>query len=515
MTGAENMALDGIILEEINDGYSPPTFRFLRFDPPVALISYNQDVAQEVREDYCRENGIAVNRRQTGGGAILFEKSMLGFELFWPLSKPGLPSSFAEVTAMMAGLGAEALTMMGAPAAFRPRNDIEINGKKVSGTGMAFLSRAFMFQGTVLVDNCLDSMLRALRIPVEKLKRREIQSLLQRLTFLSDELGYHPDMTDLKAAFVEVFSQGLGLELVPQGLTDREQDRLAAEAPFYESDDWIYRRQVKGKADELLRAQSGRLNVALWADMKRKTIKQALITGDFFTNPTRLIYDLEGFLRGGSIKPDRLARTVDEFFETNPGELIDVSREELTNTLLTAAQKGAAPWPDFNVVELNRIHPLCLELNLEGWRRPNWLLLPYCAKEMDCALRHRDGCDVCGLCDIGDMYNLADRRRLIPITITSFEHLMAVLEDLARNHPGETYIASCCTAFLAKHQHEMEATGVKGIIVDLNSLTCYDLGKETKAYAGTFEKQSQLETGLMTKVIDFLSQADRETGESA
>lgn len=51
----------------------------------------------------------------------------------------------------------------------------------------------------------------------------------------------------------------------------------------------------------------------------------------------------------------------------------------------------------------------------------------------------------------------------------------------------------------------MEASGVPGIIVGLDSLTCYDLGKEQNAYRGDYEKQSRLETELMVKVIDFLT----------
>lgn len=508
--GAENMALDGIILEEVEAGHSPPTFRFLRFDPPVALVGFNQDILTEIRAEFCRANGIDINRRQTGGGAILFEPEMLGFELFWPLDRPGFGGGFGGITARLASLGAEALSRLGTEASFRPRNDIEINGRKVSGTGMAFLSRAWMFQGTVLVENCLELMLRALKIPLEKLKRREIQSLLQRVTFLADELGRTPAMEEIKEAFVEAFSRGLGMDLVPAGLTAREKARLAEEKPYYNSEEWIHRQRIRGPGSEMLRAQAGRLNVALWADLKRRSIKQALITGDFFARPNRLVMDLEGYLRGASIKPDKLREAIDGFFADDPGELISTTREELTETILQAAQKGSAPWPGFDVLELNHIQPIALDLNLEGWTRPNHFLLPYCAKDLDCPLRHEDKCVECGLCEIGEMYALADRYGLKPVTITSFEHLMEVLEGLGR----ETYIASCCPAFLAKHQHEMEAAGPKGIIVDVNSLTCYDLGKETDAYHGQYENKSELMVDLLAKVIDFLA-GEKAPGQEA
>ncbi len=512
LSGAENMALDGIILEEVEAGNSPPTFRFLRFDPPVALVGYNQDISQEIREEYCAGEGIEINRRHTGGGAILFEASMLGFELFWPVDLPGLPSGFVQITELLGGLGAEALTRLGVPAQFRPRNDIEVRGRKISGTGMSFLSRAWMFQGTVLVDNCLDRMLRALRVPLEKLKRREIQSLLQRITFLSEELDPAPGMERIKAAFKEAFSEGLELELEPAPLTGRERERLNRELPFYRSPEWVHRRRVEGRAQDVLRARSGRLQVTLMADLKNRRIKEAVITGDFFTRPKRLLMDLEAALRGVPLKPQTIAKVLEEFLGSKERAFEGTDPGEIIRTVAEAAEKGSSPWPDFRVEELNLIHPLCQKMDLEGWSRPEWLLLPYCAKDMGCVIRYRDECYECGLCDIGDMYKLAFKKGLNPVTITSFEHLMDVLKWLSLEHPGETYVASCCQAFLAKHQHEMEASGVPGIIVGLDSLTCYDLGKEQNAYRGDYEKQSRLETELMAKVLDFLAGPDREAG---
>ena len=512
LSGAENMALDGIILEEVEAGASPPTFRFLRFDPPVGLVGFNQDVSQEIRREYCEQEGIEINRRHTGGGAILFEPSMLGFELFWPVDLPGLPSGFGRITELLGGLGARALIKLGVPAEFRPRNDIEVQGRKISGTGMTFLSRAWMFQGTVLVENCLEQMLRALRVPLEKLKRREIQSLLQRITFLADELEPGPEMGEIKAAFREAFAQGLDLEMEPAPLTAREKERFSRELPFYRSSDWVHRRKVEGRAQEILRARSGRLQVTLMADLKNRRIKEAVITGDFFTRPKRLLMDLEASLRGVPLKTGIIARVLEDFLDSTTGEFEGTGPEEIIRTVVEAAEKGSAPWPDFRVDELNLIHPLCQKMDLEGWSRPDWLLLPYCAKDMKCAIRYRDDCYECGLCDIGEMYKLAVKEGLYPVTVTSFEHLMDVLNWLSLEHPGETYVASCCQAFLAKHQHEMEASGVRGIIVALDSLTCYDLGKEQNAYRGDYEKQSRLETQLMTKVIGFLSDPEGKAG---
>ena len=164
-----------------------------------------------------------------------------------------------------------------------------------------------------------------------------------------------------------------------------------------------------------------------------------------------------------------------------------------------AAAKGEAPWPGFRAEDLNEVHPIAMDLDMQGWQRPGpGCCCPTAPRTLSapCVTRTavtNAACATSAICMIWPK-NVISR----PVTITSFEHLMDEIADIAKT-PGETYVGSCCQAFLAKHQHEMAAAGVRGVIVGLNSLTCYDLGKETDAYAGTFEKQSQMETALFSR----------------
>src|SRR5512139_3662602 len=81
MTAAENMALDEALLEIKGQGLAPNTIRFLQFSPRAVLVGLHQSVAEEVRADYCEAHGIHINRRITGGGAIFFDESQLGWEV--------------------------------------------------------------------------------------------------------------------------------------------------------------------------------------------------------------------------------------------------------------------------------------------------------------------------------------------------------------------------------------------------------------------------------------------------
>jgi lipoate-protein ligase A len=128
------------------------------------------------------------------------------------------------------------------------------------------------------------------------------------------------------------------------------------------------------------------------------------------------------------------------------------------------------------------------------------LLLPYCAKLADCPYRFRDGCAECGRCGIGSAYQLAAKYNLRPISIQSYENLEETLEQLKREGT-QAFVGSCCEPFYAKHRDDFERIGLPGILVDVDSSTCYDLGKEQDAYAGQFENQTYLKFDLLERVV--------------
>jgi len=127
------------------------------------------------------------------------------------------------------------------------------------------------------------------------------------------------------------------------------------------------------------------------------------------------------------------------------------------------------------------------------------LLLPYCAKLLTCAYRNKDGCTKCGGCSIGQAYELAEEMGLVPITIQNFEHLMTTLKMLEGNSGG--YIGCCCEGFYCKHRDDLETVNLRGLLIDIESETCYDLRKEVEALKGTFESQTELKISLLSKLM--------------
>ena len=319
MTAAENMALDEALLELKGRGRTPNTIRFLQFSPRAVLVGFHQSVAEEVRTEYCRAHGIRINRRVTGGGAIFFDESQLGWEVICDKGFFDLGFVNDRLFKVLCDPVITALAGWGLEAAFRPRNDIEIAGRKISGTGGTESEGAFLFQGTMLVDFDVDTMLRALRIPVEKLKAKEIDSVRQRVTCLRWELGRVPPLEEIKEAIRTGFEKGLRIKLEPGGLTGEEEDLFREKLEYFESDEWIDQVRPEFQRTRTVqaacKAEAGMVRFTLVVDLAQKRLKDLYITGDFLSFPTRALYDLQSILRGMPLDRDQIRARVKEFFD--------------------------------------------------------------------------------------------------------------------------------------------------------------------------------------------------------
>ncbi len=336
----ENIALDEIMLSLRAEGRIPSTIRFLQFKPECVLIGYHQAVEQEVREEYTRREGIEVGRRITGGGAIYFDESQVGWEIIADRRELGDPS-YEELTERICRAAASALRKLGVPAEFRPRNDIEVNGRKVSGTGGVLEGSAFLYQGTVLVDFNVERMLKSLQIPVEKLTSKGIKSAEDRITWLKRELGGVPDREEIFRAFISAFEEEFRVSTRWGELTEDEERLLAQRKEYFRSPEWIYQIRSAPRSGEILygvyRCPGGTFRVSVKVDSERKVLQQVTVNGDLFLNPKRIVYDLEAYLKHTPVAD--VEERVREFFREHPFESVNLRVEDFVEAVTFPLRK--------------------------------------------------------------------------------------------------------------------------------------------------------------------------------
>ncbi|QKT04387.1 lipoate--protein ligase family protein [Ectothiorhodospiraceae bacterium 2226] len=334
---AENMALNRAMLEAHQEGLIPHTLRFLQFTPS-ALVGFHQSVAQELRADYCRENGIDIQRRITGGGAIFFDPTQIGWELY--LDKRALGTAdMAAIARRICEAAADGISRLGVDAQFRPRNDIEVDGRKISGTGGAFDGDSILYQGTLLVDFDVERMLRVLRIPAEKLSDKAISSARERVVNLKELLGEAPALADVKRHIADAFGEAFGVRFeAAEELTAAEQEKYREALAEIDTDEWVYQidrpLSETPTLDGIYRSEGGLMRVSVAVDNARKRIKQLWITGDFFVNPKRLVPDLEGALRDTPI--EALEQNVQQFFDDYQGEMLMLKPQDFVAAIQSA-----------------------------------------------------------------------------------------------------------------------------------------------------------------------------------
>jgi len=503
-SAAENMALDETLLELKAGEKIPPTLRFLQFSNPTVLVGHHQSVEEEVRLDYCQTQGIEINRRLTGGGALYWGIKELGWEIYISKEDPRIPSRIEDLYRRMGEAASLGLRHLGIRAYFRPRNDIEIQGRKISGTGGTELSRAILFQGTLLVDFDVDEMLRALRIPTEKLQDKEIESVKERVTCLKRELGRTPPVQTIKWALIKGFQEAFGVRFEDHPLTEEEKNELKSKLPYFSSQDYIFKIRNalprRKTLSAILKAPGGLIRVSVALDSKAQIINQILITGDFFAYPKRAIFDLESLLKNAKASPSNIEGIIRSFFSDKKPRIPGVTPDHFIRAFDETIQKMHLLPKGFDEEETHHLFPVLKPF--KEVKKPEALLLPYCAKELECAYRNLQGCEECGQCSVGEAVQMARSFGMDPITIQNYEELESTLSSL--KHSGvRGFIGSCCEPFYGKHRPDFERIGLPGILIDVERSTCYDLGQEKEAFKGRFENQTHLNLSLLKKVLEY------------
>jgi len=241
------MALEKVLLESSIVGKAPNTLHFLEFFPCV-LLGYSQSVDHEVHEEYCKKNGIEINRRISGGGAIYMDKGTLGWEIAAKKNSPGIPGNLNDMYYKLCGAVIAALSKFGITAVYKPLNDIEINSRKISGSGGTELDDSFIFHGTLLVDFDTETMVKALKVPMKKRKDGHIMDSAQqnadrRTISMKELLGHAPAMGKVRKFLAEAFAETLGIKFFEGGLDAEELKNLDEELPRFGSDEWVYGRE--------------------------------------------------------------------------------------------------------------------------------------------------------------------------------------------------------------------------------------------------------------------------------
>ena len=159
---------------------SEPDCFFMWQVAPTVIFGRNQVVENEVNLEYCREHDIRVVRRKSGGGCVYADMDNLMLSMVTDGDNVGF--TFNRFVTMIQ----LALHKIGVTATSTAHNDIMIGDRKVCGTAFYQLPGRSIVHSTMLYDTNMQHMLNAITPSAEKLEKKGIQSVRQRITLLKD-----------------------------------------------------------------------------------------------------------------------------------------------------------------------------------------------------------------------------------------------------------------------------------------------------------------------------------------
>ena len=244
---------------------------------PTVIFGRNQLIENEVNLDYCHRHGIGMYRRKSGGGCVYADRGNVMFSYI--TGEQGVNFTYGRYVSLIVGM----LQRLGVPATASGRNDVLVEGRKVSGNAFYRLPGRSIVHGTMLYDTNMQHMLAAITPGVEKLQSKGVQSVRQRIALLKDYLDM--DLESFKR-FARNFLCGDDKLL----LTASDVKRIEELEQEYLSREFIMGRNPRFTIVSRRRIDGvGTLEARM--ELKNGILKSVNLVGDYF-----LVGDLDGGL---------------------------------------------------------------------------------------------------------------------------------------------------------------------------------------------------------------------------
>ena len=283
---------------------------------PTVIFGRNQLIENEVNVSFCKQNGSKMFRRKSGGGCVYADKGNIMFSYITKEDNVGF--TFYKYINMILAM----LEKLNVKATTSGRNDILIDGRKVSGNAFYRIPGRSVVHGTMLYDSDVETMMASITPSEQKLKSKGVTSVSQRITQLKDYIDI--GMEQFKDFAKNTLCNG---EIT---LQQKEVEKILEMEKEYRSHDFIYGNNPKYAVTHHHWLDGvGEMEVRM--EVKNGVIQSLNLLGDYF-----IVGELDALLK--SLKGVKLNK--DDINSVLPNKLDDVilhlHKEDFVNLLLCA-----------------------------------------------------------------------------------------------------------------------------------------------------------------------------------
>ena len=293
-----NLAFEEYVLRHRKDG----DYLLLWQNDNTIVVGQNQNAEAEINRAFVEAHGIRVVRRMTGGGTVYHDLGNLNYS-FITDAGPTEQLSMDRFTKPVVS----ALRHLGMDAEASGRNDILIEGKKVSGTAQRLLGGRILHHGTLLFDSNPDMVSGALNVDPEKFRSKSTKSVRSRIGNIRDFLKSDMDLP----AFWSYLKTALAEEgVVTDSLTEEELAKVSElEHTKYSTWEWNFGRSPKYDFTNKRRFEGGTLEVGVQVESGR--IAEIGFYGDFLSVSS--LEPLTSALQGCAFRKEDIASVLKRF----------------------------------------------------------------------------------------------------------------------------------------------------------------------------------------------------------
>lgn len=317
-----------------------------------ACIGYFQDLEKEIDIDFCNKNNIPVLRREVGGGAVLLDKNQLFFQFIF--SKNRITRDVNLIYQIFLETAVNTYKKFGLNVYHRPINDLQIEGRKIGGTGAVEIGNSIVVVGSFMFDFNYDLMSKILKVPSEKFRDKLYQNMHDYVTNIKREFANlnkpAPEREEIKSAFLEEVSKKFNAYIeFANSLEKNELEKLDEIRKKLSDKDWLYKkgkfvdRRVKISSNVNIyegnyKSPGGLIRVTL--TKKDNKIADVEITGDFTMIPSDALNYIEDSLKDTAIDYDILNSKITNLYEKLKIQSPGVNPSDFTEAIKNILEKS-------------------------------------------------------------------------------------------------------------------------------------------------------------------------------
>lgn len=189
-----------LAIEEVLFKNSTEEYLILGINSPSLIIGKHQSAHREINTRFITENKIPVIRRISGGGAVFHDMGNLNFS-FIRQSEPGRQVDFRKYTQPVIDF----LISLDVEARFEGKNDLKVNGLKISGNAEHVQHNRVLHHGTLLYSTFLDQLRNSLRKDTFCYMTRAVESNPSSVTNLNEKIKGFKNIYEFRSAMMDYF----------------------------------------------------------------------------------------------------------------------------------------------------------------------------------------------------------------------------------------------------------------------------------------------------------------------